>query len=259
MKKLIFAVFTAGFILCSTFIQVHSQKLLEENEPVGSAAVDDDVKNADGDVNNEEKAQGDFKRRWRLKRGMIEFAVEHGNSPFNPSNFAGPKEYDVYGRDLYTANYRYSRVLGTRKGITYQYIFGTTPFALFTRNEVRNPEYISEEKTPNVAPTVRQKTFGVGVQPLNFRFIFLPKSRLKPFAQTGAGILLTTRSMPVPRSTPFNFTGDFGGGVMYMLSGRRALTGGYKYFHISNGNIGGKINNPGYNANIFYFGYSFFK
>lgn len=224
---------------------------MEEEKTIGSAVAADDEKD------NESKIA--YERNWKLKRGAVELTYENGISPFNPSNFAGPKEYDVYGRDLHQLNYRHSRVLGTRKGVTYQYQFGVTPLAVFTRNEVANPEYVSENETPQLSPTRRKMTFGIGVQPLGFRFLFLPKSRVKPFAQTGAGILLTTRSMPVPRSTPFNFTGDFGGGVQYMLTEKKAITFGYRYFHISNGNIGGKINNPGYNANVFYVGYSFFK
>lgn len=197
-------------------------------------------------------------RNYLLKRGDREFIWEIGTSPFNPSNFAGPKEYDVYGRDLHLSTFRFGRVIGTRGGVTYQYFFGATPLAVFTKNEIRNPSYISEKETPNVAPTVRKTSWGFGVQPLNFRFMFLPRKRVKPYAQVGAGILLTSRSVPVPRSTPFNLTGDFGGGIQYYTSETRAINFGYKYFHISNGNIGGKINNPGYNANVFYISYSFF-
>jgi opacity protein-like surface antigen len=87
--------------------------------------------------------------------------------------------------------------------------------------------------------------------------MFLAKNRLKPFAQVGAGILFVNKAVPVPRSTLFQFTSDFGGGLMYMLNAKRAVNLGYKYFHISNGSINGKINNPGFNANVFYINYSF--
>lgn len=195
---------------------------------------------------------------YKLRRGDKELQLEFGISPFNPSNFAGPKEFDVYGRHLYMASFRIGRVVGTKKNVSYQYLFGATPLAVFTKNEVANPAYISSTATPNIAPTIRENTFGVGIQPVNFRFIFLAKNRLKPYAQVGAGILVTNKSVPVPRSTLFQFTGDFGGGLMYMLNRTRAVNLGYKYFHISNGNIGGKINNPGFNANVFYVNYSFF-
>jgi hypothetical protein len=195
---------------------------------------------------------------YKLRRGDKEFSIEYGISPFNPSNFAGPKEFDVYGRDLHLFTARFSRVIGTKKNVSYQYMFGVTPLAIFTKNEVINPDYVSSTATPNIAPTKRETTYGVGFQPVNFKFIFLAKNRLKPYAQTGAGILVAKKAVPVPRSTLFQLTGDFGGGLMYMLSENRAVNFGYKYFHISNGNINGKINNPGFNANVFYVNYSFF-
>ncbi|HEX8288261.1 MAG TPA: acyloxyacyl hydrolase [Pyrinomonadaceae bacterium] len=195
---------------------------------------------------------------YRLRRGDKDFSVEYGISPFNPSNFAGPKEFDVYGRDLHLVTFRFGRVIGTKKNVSYQYMFGVTPLAVFTKNEVVNPEYVSPTATPTIAPTKRETTYGLGFQPVNFKFIFLAKNRLKPYAQVGAGILVTNKAVPVSRSTLFQLTGDFGGGLMYMLSPNKAVSLGYKYFHISNGNINGKINNPGFNANVFYLNYSFF-
>ena len=207
---------------------------------------------------NKEEKKGLIAENYRLLRGEKEFSWFGGVSPFNPSNFSGPKEYDVYGRDLHMTTFRFGRVLGTKGFITYQYFFSASPLAVFTKNEVKNPAFISKEKTPDAAPTIRQTTWGFGVQPLNFRFMFLPDSRIKPFAQVGAGILITNKAVPVPVSKPLNFTGEFGGGIQYFTSRRKAVTFGYKYFHISNGNIGGKINNPGYNANVFYVAYSVF-
>lgn len=136
-------------------------------------------------------------------------------------------------------------------------MFGVTPLAIFTKNEVVNPAFVSAAATPFVAPTKRETTYGTGFQPVNFKFMFFAKNRLKPYAQVGAGILVTGKAVPVPQSTLFQLTGDFGGGFMYLLNPKRAVNIGYKYFHISNGNINGKINNPGFNANVFYINYSF--
>ena len=197
-------------------------------------------------------------RDYKLRRGDKEFAVEYGISPLNPSNFAGPKEFDVYGRDLHLFTFRFTRVVGTKRNVSYQYMFGVTPLVVFRKNEVVNTDYVSPVATPYISPTKRETTYGTGFQPINFKFIFLAKNRLKPYAQTGAGIMVVNKAVPVPRSTLFQFTGDFGGGLMYMLSSRKAVSLGYKYFHISNGNINGKINNPGFNANVFYLNYSFF-
>ena len=49
---------------------------------------------------------------YKLRRGDKELQIEFGISPFNPSNFAGPKVFDVYGRHLYMANFRVGRVIG---------------------------------------------------------------------------------------------------------------------------------------------------
>lgn len=194
---------------------------------------------------------------YQLLRGQKNLELEYGISPFNPSNFAGPKEFNVYGRDLHLFTARLGRVIGTKRNVTYQYLFGVTPLAIFYKNEVTNPAYISATATPNAAPTKRDTTLAVAIQPVNFKFMFFARNRLKPYAQVGAGLLYAGKPVPVPYSKRFNLTGEFGGGVMYMLDAKRAVNFGYKYFHISNGNIGGKINNPGFNANVFYVNYSF--
>jgi opacity protein-like surface antigen len=194
---------------------------------------------------------------YRLTRGNKTFSIEYGISPFNPSNFSGPKEYDVYGRDLHLYSFRIGRVIGTKRNVSYEYMFGVTPLAVFTKNEVVNKAFVSATQTPGVPPTKRETSYGIGFQPVNFKFMFFAKNRLKPYAQVGAGILVVNKAVPVPRSTLFQFTADFGGGLMYMLNARRAINLGYKYFHISNGSINGKKNNPGFNANLFYINYSF--
>jgi opacity protein-like surface antigen len=205
--------------------------------------------------NQDETETSDYK----LRRGNKAFTLEYGISPLNPSNFAGPKEFDVYGRDLHLFSFRFSRIVGTKRNVSYEYMFGVTPLAIFRANEVVNKDYVSPTATPNVAPTKRETSYGIGFQPINFKFMFLAKNRLKPYAQVGAGILVTNKAVPVPRSTLFQFTGEFGGGLMYMLNAKRAISLGYKYFHISNGNINQKINNPGFNANVFYLNYSFWR
>ena len=57
--------------------------------------------------------------------------------------------------------------------------------------------------------------------------------------------------------TRFQFTADVGGGVEIRLKDKKAVTLGYKYYHISNGNRG--IVNPGIDNNLFYVGYTFFS
>ena len=57
--------------------------------------------------------------------------------------------------------------------------------------------------------------------------------------------------------TRFAFTADIGGGLEFKLNNKRTLTLGYKYYHISNGGRG--IENPGFDNNLLYVGYTFFN
>ena len=197
---------------------------------------------------------------YKHRRGAIEYNFEVGIAPTDPTHFTGEKTYNTTGRKLGTLNFRIGRVIGTTKGITFTYLFGFTPLVIARANEVKNPAYVSPIATPDVQPTKRETGYGFGVTPANFRFTFLPDKRVKPFAQVGAGLLFFNKPMPIPESRRLQFTGDFGGGFMVHLTNpKQFMTFGYKYFHISNGNIGGHQWNPGYNANVFYIGFSFFK
>lgn len=193
---------------------------------------------------------------WKLERGSKEFALEFGYAPMQPTFLSGHEEYDTKGRKLALASLRWGRVIGTTHGVTFQYLFEAMPVAYAMQNEVSNPFYTSDGKSGSSFATIRENTYGAAIHPAGFRFVFLPKRRIKPFVQTSAGFIFTRKPVPVPESPSYNFSGDFGGGLMYSLDKRRTINFGYRYFHISNMNIG-EIN-PGYNANIFYIGYSSF-
>jgi len=216
---------------------------------------------------NRENETSDFKREtfyaeqpekssYKLKRGAKEINLELGFSPFQPTFFA-EKEYDTAGRKFMLATFRFGRVIGTAKGVTSEYLFEVTPLAISFKNEVKNKNYVSPQQTPNIAPTRRKTTFGFGFQPAVFRFIFMPEKRLKPFVQTGVGMMFTNNPLLVPDATSYNFTGDFGGGLQFYTEPKKAITFGYRYFHISNFNTTNF--NPGYNANIFNIGFSYFR
>ena len=194
---------------------------------------------------------------WKLERGAKEWALEFGYAPMQPTFFSGRKEYDTDGRKLALGSFRWGRVIGTAKGVTYEYLFEAMPIAVAIKNEVADSAYAGDdEKLKRSSYTVRQNTYGAAINPAGFRFVFLPKRRLKPFVQMSAGFIFTRKPIPVPESPSYNFSGDFGGGLMYSLDKYRTINFGYRYFHISNMNIG-EIN-PGYNANVFYVGYSSF-
>jgi opacity protein-like surface antigen len=196
------------------------------------------------------------RRSWKLKRGAKDISVEFAYAPMQPTFFSGRKEYDTDGRKFTMTSIRFGRVVGTAKRVTYQYLFEVIPVSFAVKNEVK--ARIPEGRDPErFTKTVRENTYGIGFEPAAFRFLFTPSRRLKPYAQAGAGFIFTSKPIPVPESPRYNFIGDFGGGLMYSLSERRTVNFGYRYFHISNMNIG-EIN-PGYNANVFYVGYSLFS
>lgn len=193
---------------------------------------------------------------YRLRRGEKELNIEVGYSPFQPTFLSGEKEYDTSGRSFGLVSLRWGRVIGTPKRITYEYQLEVIPLAVALKNEVENPAYEDAQTTPNVPPTIRRTTYGVAVLPAGFRFLFLPEKRLKPFISAHAGFVIFNDEVPLPNASAFNFAGDFGGGLQYQIKRNKAISFGYKYFHISNISLG--ETNPGYNANVFYLGYSFF-
>ena len=193
---------------------------------------------------------------YRLRRGEKELNIEIGYSPFQPTFLSGDKEYDTSGRSFGLVSLRWGRVIGTPKRVTYEYQIEITPLALALKNEVVNPAFQDAQTTPNVSPTIRRTTYGVAVLPVGFRFLFRPNSRLKPYVAVRAGFIVFNDDLPLPDASAFNFAGDFGGGLQYQIKRNKAISFGYKYFHISNISLG--ETNPGYNANVFYVGYSFF-
>ncbi len=77
-------------------------------------------------------------------------------------------------------------------------------------------------------------TYAGGTTPLGMQVNFFNGHRIQPFGDAHGGMLYFTRQEPVPRSSQFNFTFNFGTGVQVFLSERGSLLIGYKYHHISN-------------------------
>ena len=204
-------------------------------------------------VSAQERAE---KNSWKLQRGAKEWSIELGYAPMQPTFFSGRKEYDTDGRQFALGSFRWGRVIGTTKGVTFEYLFEAMPIVMAIRNEVAKPAAKTSSDSEKSQYTVRRNTYGAAIHPAGFRFVFLPHRRLKPYVQTSAGFIFTSKPVPIPQSPNYNFSGDFGGGLMYSFDRRHTVNFGYRYFHISNMNIG-EIN-PGYNANIFYVGYSSF-
>ncbi|MEP6900556.1 MAG: acyloxyacyl hydrolase [Actinomycetota bacterium] len=226
----------------------------DKNAPESLNTKDAAEKTGEGDSESK-RIEG---RSYLLKRGTRQIEIVPNFAPIQPTFFSGLKEYNTDGRRLAMLNVRFTRTIGTKRGVTYQYLFELTPLAVAFNNEVKNPQYISETETPDESKTIRKTAYGAGFQPVNFRFLFRAKKRVKPFAQVGVGMIFFNQRLPVPEATAYNFTGDFGGGI-YIVTDRekrnKAITLSYRYFHLSNFNTSDF--NPGYNANVFSIGYSF--
>lgn len=236
-------------------------KVFDEKETRFSAA---SVVNKPAAEHNEEEEVPDTIRTnyvYKHKRGATEYNVEFGVSPLKPARFAGPREYDIDHRKMLTLDVRIGRTLGTVGPVTYAYMFGVTPLVVAFKNEVGNPAYVSPTATPNVAPTHRETSYGFGVTPANFRFTFMPNRRIKPFLKLGAGALFFNKPVPVPYAGRIHFQGDWGGGLIIHPKDepKKFFTIGARYLHLSNANVHGRRNNPGYNAITFYLGFSVFK
>jgi len=105
--------------------------------------------------------------------------------------------------------------------------------------------------------TQRKRTYGSGLSPMGFRASFYPESRVQPFLSTNGGFIYFTDRVLSPQGSQFMYTIDFGGGVQIFHKQRQAFSLGYRYLHLSTGNI--SQHNPGTDTNVFYVAVSRFR
>lgn len=98
---------------------------------------------------------------------------------------------------------------------------------------------------------------GYGLAPLGLQMNFRPRNKYQPFIGASGGFLYLDKQTPNLVGTRFVFTADVGGGLEIKLKDKRAITFGYKYYHISNAGRGQQ--NPGFDNNLFYIGYTCFS
>jgi hypothetical protein len=82
---------------------------------------------------------------------------------------------------------------------------------------------------------------------------FGPRDDFTIFGDAGGGISYADPEVP-PFGTHFNFTGKAGVGATLRLADDFNLIGGARYFHLSNGNIHGRDQNPSFDGVQFYLG-----
>ena len=82
------------------------------------------------------------------------------------------------------------------------------------------------------------------------RWHFLRRDRWSLFLDGGGGVSYADQEFPQHPydGTNFNFTGKVGGGGTWALGDGAHLIAGVRYFHLSNGQIRGKDDNPTYDG-----------
>jgi hypothetical protein len=103
----------------------------------------------------------------------------------------------------------------------------------------------------------RKRTYGSGASPFGFQSDFFPAKRVQPFVSTNGGFIYFMDRVLSPQGSQWMYTIDFGGGVNIFRKERQAVSIGYRYQHLSNGNI--SLHNPGTDANTFYVSVSRFR
>jgi hypothetical protein len=88
---------------------------------------------------------------------------------------------------------------------------------------------------------------------LLLRWHVLVIDRFSLFIDGGGSVTYASREVP-EFGTHFNFTGKGGLGMTYQLRDDLHLIAGVRYFHLSNGNLHGRDQNPSYDGIQFYAG-----
>ena len=96
---------------------------------------------------------------------------------------------------------------------------------------------------------------GAGVEAIA-RWHLLTLDRFTLYADGGGGVGYFDPQVP-EGGTRWNYTARVGGGLTYQLDEGVYLMGGVRYFHLSNGNIHGRDDNPSYDGVQYYLGLMF--
>jgi hypothetical protein len=135
--------------------------------------------------------------------------------------------------------------------VALQYTLDAIPIAVASGN-------IVSSTTVGPVTTFRRETaYGAGVTPLGLQLDFRNGSQVKPFIHVNGGLLVFNQSLPLPDAGKLALVGEAGSGIRIFTSQKRAVTLGFRFHHISNGDRSGS--NRGLNQFVIYAGYSLFK
>jgi Lipid A 3-O-deacylase (PagL) len=174
---------------------------------------------------------------YALAKGTNEFGLWAGGSPDSSRIFGNTED-----RKLLLFALRYGRVLAAWDWVSLEYTLDIFPAAV-----VFEPDRVRRGSS---------SIYGAGLSPLGFKLNFAQQSWIQPFVAASVGFLYFEDDIPVPDSSRFNFTPEFGLGVQFFLAPKKLLTVGYKLHHMSNANT--SRNNPGMDSHVIYVGFSFF-
>lgn len=178
-------------------------------------------------------SDGDYK----LRKGDNQFGVWVAGS-FKAPTLIGNTAY----RPTTMLGLRYGRVVGSIGGVTFTYVADLIPVqVVFDRED---------------GQTARRTVYGVSVNYAGMKISILRRSRVKPFVGISGGVIVYSR--PIPHDgRKLNLTYSLDGGVDIFIRKKRALTIGYKFYHVSNAFTAER--NIGTNDNMITVGYSFLR
>jgi hypothetical protein len=137
-----------------------------------------------------------------------------------------------------------------------RWMFAYAPEAIPLIVVSNNPTYVRTSGlrgTPReVVEVGRAPVAGAGIAPIGLELQVEANRRLSVYSAGTMGGLWFTRHIPVADARSFNFTFDFGGGVLVNLGARTRLRVGYKFHHLSNAKTA--PSNPGVDAKVFLIG-----
>jgi len=142
---------------------------------------------------------------------------------------------------------RYARRFNNSDWVNLKYTIDAVPLAILN--------YPDTVATPPGRTRKRETRYAFGVAPVGLQANFRPRKKLQPFLGLSLGLLVFNKTTPNDFGTKLNFSTEGGAGVEYRLANRKAITVGYKFYHISNASRG--VVNPGYDAQLLYLGYTF--
>jgi len=180
----------------------------------------------------------------RFKRWNQELGFWGG---YSPTSMIGIGK--VNDRKFFELNAQYAVTIFAKRQVAVKWVTEIVPVALL--NEPK--EYYFGTNHHLTGSRVGATTYAGGATPLGMQVNFLNGHRIQPFFDAHGGMLYFTRQEPVPDSSQFNFTFNFGAGVQVFTGKRSSILIGYKYHHISNNETAPQ--NPGIDNSEVYAGY----